>query len=690
MKDRQQEEKAQSDAGKWKWPYEVRYGEITHVYADVLVIGGGLAGSCAAIAAARRGVSVALADKAPIKRSGCGGAGMDHWNNLLSHPDSPMTPEENLEKGSTEGRLGHRDYIALKGTWEALMELKKMGLPIEADPDEIPGDAAVDEKTGLYKAYDYRELVAVKLRGGQYLKPVLYEELKKQKVQLFERIMINRLYTEGNQQGSPVTGASGISLETGEMFVFHAPAVILSCGYSCTIWTNSLEMTGNSWRWDPNEVGEGLAMAWEAGAEIDGMYRNGKEGNPSPFAWPRFGVGNPNNTWFPCTIVDNQGKEVPWEDVDGNVLHSVRERNLPSGTQEYCGSTISDVYKHAKCPGLIHDLPQRIRDGEFTLPLWADLPGMPKAERRSIWGMMIGNEGKTRYTLYDLYTRSGFDPEKDMLMAPVMTPEGYRDGGWFHGAPDACKSWRSESFGMQAQPAVDWNLMTTVPGLFAAGANSGLEGSSYACSSGFYAGNRAAEFSSQRQAKEISQEEINRAAAHNYAPVQRFLDSPEEHTVSWKELWAGSARVMQQCCAEVKTPAVLELGLKWISSIRNNEARHTFARNPHELARVLECDTRLTISEMYLSGCREKIRADEQKMPEGAYLFCSQKDGKVAVRFEQPRYWLKAPWLAGYEENYRACRRNEQNPCKSGLEDRNGETAGSKDAKRKQEETHHA
>ena len=364
---------------------------------------------------------------------------MDHWNNLLSYPESPMTPEENMEKGNTRGRMGHRDYIAVKGTWDALMFLKDIGLPIEADLDDMQG-SAIDEKTRLYKAYNYKDLVAAKLRGGQYLKPVLYQEMKKQQVKFYERVMVNRLYTEGNKSGAPVTGASGISLETGEMFVFHAPTVILTCGYSCTIWTYNMEMTGNSWRWDPNEVGEGLAMAWQAGAEIDGMFRNGKQGNPSPFAWPRFGVGNPHNTWFPCTIVDNNGKEVPWEDVDGNILTSLEQRNLPTVTQEYCGSTISDVYKHAKTAGLIHDLPERIRSGEFELPLWADLSGMPEAERRSIWGMMIGNEGKTRYTVFDLYTRLGFDPDRDMLMAPIMEPEGYNNGGWFHGNPSACGS----------------------------------------------------------------------------------------------------------------------------------------------------------------------------------------------------------------------------------------------------------
>ena len=648
------------DETAFAWPYELKYGKVTHVNVDVLVVGGGLAGSNAAIAAARRGASVAIADKAPIKRSGCGGAGMDHWNNLLDHPGSPMTPEENVEKGNTKGRMGHRDYIAVKGTWEALMLLKDIGLPITENLGDLKGAATIDEKTGLYKAYDYRELIAAKLRGGQYLKPVLYQEMKRQGVQFYERVMMNNLFTEGGKKGTPITGASGFSMETGEMFVFHAPCVILTCGYSCTIWTYNMEITGNSWRWDPNEVGEGLAMAWNAGAEIDGMDKNGKEGNPTPFAWPRFGVGNPHNTWYPCTIVDNKGKPVPWEDKNGKILGTVLDRNLPAEGQEYMGSTISDVYKNVRTANLIHDLPERIRNGEFELPLWADLSGMPEEERRSIWGMMIGNEGKTRYTIFDLYTRSGFDPDKDMLMAPITTPENYNSGGWFHGVPDACKTWRSESFGMQAQPAVDWNLMTTVPGLFAAGANSGLEGSSYACASGLYAGNRAAEYAAGKTPGIISEQQVIEQVRQNYAPVRRWETGGDSDFITWKELWSGSTRVMQQCCAEYKTLSVLEQGLQWIHSIRQDEAQRTFARNPHELARVLECTTRLTISEMYLHGCRISLEMASKALEEGGYLFSRLlDDGTVATRAAQPEYWLKAPYADSYLKNYQICRAKE-------------------------------
>ena len=47
--------------------------------SDVLIVGGGIAGLIAAIAAADKGASVILLDKANTKRSGAGATGNDHF-----------------------------------------------------------------------------------------------------------------------------------------------------------------------------------------------------------------------------------------------------------------------------------------------------------------------------------------------------------------------------------------------------------------------------------------------------------------------------------------------------------------------------------------------------------------------------------------------------------------------------------
>ena len=65
------------------WPYANETGITEKLNCDVLVLGGGLAGCYAAIAAARRGQSVILVEKGAVERSGSAGTGLI-WNHLAA------------------------------------------------------------------------------------------------------------------------------------------------------------------------------------------------------------------------------------------------------------------------------------------------------------------------------------------------------------------------------------------------------------------------------------------------------------------------------------------------------------------------------------------------------------------------------------------------------------------------------
>ena len=153
-------------------------------------------------------------------------------------------------------------------------------------------------------------------------------------------------------------------------------------------------------------------MGWLAGAELTLMERS--QESAGPFRYPAYGTGNAHNTWYPCTIVDARGKEIPWVDGDGNILKTVEERIHAGGGMGEKGAK------------LIPDLSERIMKGEFALPFYADLPGMPKDERRAIFGLMVAHEGKTRIPVYETYTQAGFDPAAGGVaaMAPIMEPPG--------------------------------------------------------------------------------------------------------------------------------------------------------------------------------------------------------------------------------------------------------------------------
>ena len=79
---------------EYPWLYENELGTIETVETDVLVLGGGMAGCFAAIAAARRGQRVILVEKGATEKSGSAGTGFDHWENACTNPCSGVTPEE--------------------------------------------------------------------------------------------------------------------------------------------------------------------------------------------------------------------------------------------------------------------------------------------------------------------------------------------------------------------------------------------------------------------------------------------------------------------------------------------------------------------------------------------------------------------------------------------------------------------
>ena len=623
------------------WPYPLKYGVENRIETDVLIIGAGIAGGLAAVAAAKRGARVAVVDKAPIIISGSGGAGLDHYLNCISNPDCTFTPEEFMDMPES-GRItgDHKKYITAKNSWNALVELEKLGLKIRDEDGDFAGSAFRDENSKLMYAYDYKHKNNVRIRNGHFIKQVMYHWLKENKSsELFERVMITRLLTENGKAGAPIVGATGVSSVTGEFYVFNAKSVVMSCGgTSAETWSFNTEMFASGYRMDPNCSGDGVAMAWQAGAQLNGMdmYGDGRAfGNP--FGWPWYGVGNPDNTWMPCSIVDNNGKEIPWEDAYGNPITGITERCMPAEGQPYIQNDR---------PTLIHDLPERIRSGEYELPLWADLPGIPADERRAIWGLMICNEGKTRYPIYNYFNKAGFNPDKDMLMCPVMEPESYnvRKKDWFQGEPYSVKFWKADTL---RGIATDWNQMSSVPGLFAAGTDSG-QGSATAGSSGMYAANRAVEYARGKELCKIDEAQLAAEKERVYAPVKRIDDA--DACISWKELWAGSARVMQQTCGDLRTVPVCEHGLKWFDSIRKQELQMTYARNPHELWRVLECESRITVGEIYLNSAIAQIKAQEEG--NSGLIFNQLKDGKRITTFREDKWWLKPPYASTYLENF--------------------------------------
>ena len=118
--------------------------------------------------------------------------------------------------------------------------------------------------------------------------------------------------------------------------------------------------------------------------------------------------------------------------------------------------------------------------------------------------------------------------------------------------------------------------------------------------------------------------------------------------------------MMQTCCAAVLTKPILRFGLEWLESIKQTEAKKTFARNPHELARVLECETRITVSDLIMRSCIAKLELEEAGTDPKLYVFNKLENNEFKTSLEEDKYWLRPPYAASYLENYQLRRNRER------------------------------
>ncbi|MBZ5503545.1 MAG: FAD-dependent oxidoreductase [Acidobacteriia bacterium] len=643
-----------------EWPYPVQYDKESEIAADVLIIGGGVAGSHAAISAARLGAKVVIAETGHLKRSGSGGSGVDHWHGACKNPCSKVTPLD-YTQAVMESAHGYSNgmarYITCSEGWDTLLECEEIGVQIRDVHDEFKGAEFRDDETKLMFAYDYTNRHIMRV-WGYNLKQCLYYEMKRLGVEMYNRTVVTSLLTEGGRQGGRVVGATGVNMRTGEFYVFRSKATIIASGGGGRLYSFAPELTASSSMSTMNSAGTGHAVGWDAGAEFVLMEQTGP-GRLSGFGYAPYSMGNTHNTYHGTSIVDANGKEVPWFDPFGRELKTVEQRFLPNGEQRFqlgAGIGLGTYAEEYRSSDLARDLPERIRKGEFQLPLYADLTRLSEMERRCIWGMMIGNEGKSRIPIYDTLTKAGFDPDKDMLQAPVMVPEAYQHSNFWGGTPiPHLRSLAGGGF------LVDWDLRTSLEGLYAAGTSpvfgAGCHGESHTM--GRYAARKAAAYAKACAEPVVDRQQVAAEKARAYRPIKQ-----NKNGAGWKELNYAIARVMQDYCGKYKNLRTLNRGLSLLKELKENEGAAAYAANPHELGRMLECFSLITLGEMVMHASLERkcssayldfYRLDYPQMdpPEWEkHLPMRQEDGRVAVRELPLDFHLKAPYAPSYEENY--------------------------------------
>ena len=581
-----------------KWPYENEIGVTQKLQADVLVLGGGLAGCYAAIAAARAGKQVVLLEKGATVRSGSAGSGFDHWENAASNPGSRVTPKELAEAYVQEQAPysnGIAHYIECREGWDRLLDMESFGGKIRDTEDEFAGAAFRDEKTKLLYAYDYTNRFTLRVWGSTF-KPALYRELKRLGVTVLDRTEATALLTDGGGEkgGRRCTGAIGMNTRTGKLAVISAGATVLAMSRPARIWLFNADLTGLCEFRPMQSIGSGHAMAWRAGVEFTMMEKSVTgEFSAAGRSFPPYGTGNNHNTWYAATMVDARGVELPYVDRDGRELKTVDERYRPAPGQKFFlkGGVIDEPCYEYRGPETI-SFEEAMKRG-YQLPFYADLSRMPDTERRAIWGLMVGEEGKTKIPILQNYTERGFDPEKHML-------QSYGTG------------WKSASFLPQERQLFgapggivnDWDLKTNLEGLYAAGDQLfASDCAGFAAATGYYAGRKAA-------AAALPAHEIPPADPLQVEAERSRLLGPLYHGDadgrSWKELNFALSKLMQNYCGGVKNESLLTQGLDLLESYRRDFVPLLSCDNPHDLMRIHEVLDIMDVCELILESCRAR------------------------------------------------------------------------------------
>jgi len=612
---------------QYKWPYKNELGVQEHVQADVLVLGGGLAGCYAAIAAARKGKSVILVEKGATKRSGSAGTGFDHWESACTNPCSTVTPKEIAEAYIDEQdhySNGIYQYITCREGWDRLVDMESFGGKIRDTEDEFKGAEFRDDETKLMFAYDYKSRYTLRVWGTTF-KPALYNELKKLGVKIYDRTEATALLTSGEGKSKRGIGAIGMNVRTGRLIVFNAKATILTMSRPARVWLFNPDTVGLCEFRPTQSIGSGHAMGYRAGIEFTMMEKSVKgEFSAAGRSFPPYGAGNNHNTWYAASMVDARGVEIPYLDRDGNVLKSVSERYYPAKGQKFFlkGGVIDEAKYDYRGPETM-PFDELMKRG-YQLPFYADLSKMPEMERKVIWGMMVGQEGKTQVPIYQNYTERGFDPAKHILQSYGT--------GW---QSAAFLEQERQLFGAPGGILEDWDLKTNIDGIYAAGDQlyaSDCAGS--ACATGYYAGRKAADYTGTIDFGKIAEDDIMAEQNRLYHPLT------VENGIDWRELNMGISKAMQNYCGGTKCKELLAEGLDLLESYETDVVPQIGCQNPHELMRTHEVMDILEVSKMILNACmmRESsseplhfIRTDYPEMdPESDrhFITIKQVDGK--------------------------------------------------------------
>ncbi len=235
-------------------------GTWTTLDTDLLVVGGGVAGTMAAIPALEAGLKVVICEKGKVlDHCGSIGCGVDHYLTVMDTGPEWDTPEF-LIRHVPELTDGIVD-MAVAG--RVIREMPRIFRKIESFGVDFK-----DRKTGTYyrlRSFGLPGTYHINFDGTDFKKH-LGERVRKGKATVLMRTMVVQLLTRDNR----ACGALAFNFRSGEWFAIRARAVVLAAGDVNRISRNASGLAFDSWHF-PYNTGDAQAMGYRAGAALANM-----------------------------------------------------------------------------------------------------------------------------------------------------------------------------------------------------------------------------------------------------------------------------------------------------------------------------------------------------------------------------------------------------------------------------------
>ena len=238
----------------------------THEH-DVLIIGAGGAGLCAAIAALGQGATVGVVCKSLLGKAHTvmaeGGIAAAMAN--VDQADDWRTHFRDTMRGGKFLNNWRMAQIHAQEAPDRVHELEQWGALFDRTSDgEILQRA--------FGGHTFKRLCHVGDRTGLEMIRTLQDRGVHLGIDVYMECAVTRLLKDGDR----VAGAFAYWRETGRFVVFKAKSVVIATGGIGKAW----RITSNSWEY----TGDGMALAYDAGAEL--MDMEFVQFHPTGMVWP--------------------------------------------------------------------------------------------------------------------------------------------------------------------------------------------------------------------------------------------------------------------------------------------------------------------------------------------------------------------------------------------------------------------